>query len=210
MKEIVKDPAKEQRILKASVSLFSQNGYQATKTDDIAAQAEVSKGLIFHYFGNKAALYLAVYNYATTLFYQVMNTSVWTEAADLIDMVVRATKYKISLQLQYPMEFSFLSQVYSELPHLPQELKVQLSNDLEHQFKDNIGLADPVIERLPLKEGVVPQDVKELLTDVLNAESVRIQKELAAHPEWKTIEAMEPLILRMKRKLSLLEHGFVK
>ncbi len=53
MKEVVKDPQKEQRILTTSASLFGQHGYRETKTDQIAEEAGVSKGLLFHYYGNK-------------------------------------------------------------------------------------------------------------------------------------------------------------
>ena len=47
MKEVVKDPQKEQRILITSASLFGQHGYRETKTDQIAEEAGVSKGLLF-------------------------------------------------------------------------------------------------------------------------------------------------------------------
>ncbi len=57
MKEVVKDPQKEQRILITSASLFGQHGYRETKTDQIAEEAGVSKGLLFHYYGNKGGLY---------------------------------------------------------------------------------------------------------------------------------------------------------
>lgn len=209
MKKIVKDPDKEKRILQASVTLFSEAGYQATSTDLIAQTAQVSKGLLFHYFANKAGLYLATYHYAVAFFYQLLEPTIWTEANDLIDMVVRATKYKLSLQLKYPQEFRFLTQVYGELEHLPTQLKATLANDLDQQFKRNLTLVTPVIDRLPLKAGVTKSEVNELLLDVLNAESARIQKELMTHPEWQTIEEMNPLIEKMIRKLQLLEHGFM-
>ena len=55
MKEVVKDPKKEKKILETSTKLFGQYGYRETKTDQIAEEAGVSKGLLFHYYGNKGA-----------------------------------------------------------------------------------------------------------------------------------------------------------
>lgn len=52
------DPEKEARIVDVAMHEFAQHGYRDTKTDEIAAQADVSKGLIFHYFKSKANLYL--------------------------------------------------------------------------------------------------------------------------------------------------------
>ena len=43
-------------IKKASLHLFSQNGFGKTKVEDIAAEAGISKGLIYNYFSSKEEL----------------------------------------------------------------------------------------------------------------------------------------------------------
>ena len=62
MKDVVTDPEKVTRILKTATEIFGQQGFIKSKTDQIANQAQVSKGLLFHYFGNKQALYLTLSN----------------------------------------------------------------------------------------------------------------------------------------------------
>jgi AcrR family transcriptional regulator len=47
-------------ILEASVAIFGSVPYDGVAVDDIAARAGVAHGLVFHYFGNKRGLYLAV------------------------------------------------------------------------------------------------------------------------------------------------------
>ena len=49
-----------QDILKASLQVFSQYGYEATKLEDIAEAAKVTRGAIYHHFGGKAGLYNAL------------------------------------------------------------------------------------------------------------------------------------------------------
>ena len=44
---------RRQEILLAALALFSTNGFEATKIGDIAAEAGVSHGLIYHYFTSK-------------------------------------------------------------------------------------------------------------------------------------------------------------
>ncbi len=44
---------KIERILQASIKLFSEKGYDAVSVDEIALMAGVSKGIIFFYFKNK-------------------------------------------------------------------------------------------------------------------------------------------------------------
>lgn len=55
-----REKQKEQRrsaILAAGLDLFVSRGYAATKVEDIAKAADMSAGLLFHYFPSKEALY---------------------------------------------------------------------------------------------------------------------------------------------------------
>lgn len=51
---------REQAILKAATELFATAGFHSTSTRRIAAQAGVSEGTVFHYFGSKYELMLAI------------------------------------------------------------------------------------------------------------------------------------------------------
>ena len=44
---------KRRRIVNAAMEAFGKNEYKRASTDDIAARAGISKGLLFHYFGSK-------------------------------------------------------------------------------------------------------------------------------------------------------------
>lgn len=210
MKKIAKDPQKEKSILASSAKLFGQYGYRETKTDEIAEEAGVSKGLLFHYYGNKGGLYQETYRYASEFLYQQIDYSDWTKDSDLLEMVVDATKYKIELQLKYPMEFDFIMKAYAEMPLLPEPLRKAMTERFNTDINRSLTLTDEVISKLPLREEVQEQDVLEIIYAVLTSETTKIQQELVQHPEWKTIEDFMPLIDRLKRKLEILEYGFVK
>lgn len=210
MKEVVKDPQKEKNILETSAKLFGVHGYRETKTDQIAEEAGVSKGLLFHYYGNKSGLYQATYVYTSEFFYQRIDYSIWTQASDLLEMVVDATKYKIELQLKYPVEFDFLMKAYAEMPLLPEPLREAMMERLNTDVNRNMTLTDEVIGKLPLRDGVQQTDVLETIYAILNSETTKIQQELFQHPEWKSIEDLMPVIDRLKRKLKILEYGFVE
>ena len=55
-------PAPERRelILRAAMNRFGATGYDDTRLDDIAADAGVTKPIIYRHFGSKKGLYLAV------------------------------------------------------------------------------------------------------------------------------------------------------
>ena len=52
--------ARPQELLDAALSLFVDKGYAATKVDEVAAMAGVSKGTLFLYFNTKEDLFKAV------------------------------------------------------------------------------------------------------------------------------------------------------
>ncbi|KOR90506.1 TetR/AcrR family transcriptional regulator [Paenibacillus solani] len=54
--------AKKERILNTALKLFSQQGYHATTTKEIAAESGVAEGLIFYHFGDKRKLLLYLVN----------------------------------------------------------------------------------------------------------------------------------------------------
>ena len=52
--------ARPQELLAAALDLFVERGYAATRLDDVAARAGVSKGTLYLYFTNKEDLFKAV------------------------------------------------------------------------------------------------------------------------------------------------------
>ena len=52
--------ARPQELLAAALDLFVERGFAATRLDDVAAQAGVSKGTLYLYFANKEELFKAV------------------------------------------------------------------------------------------------------------------------------------------------------
>jgi AcrR family transcriptional regulator len=52
--------ARPQEIVRAALHLFAERGYAATRLDDVAVEAGISKGTLYLYFENKEALFRAV------------------------------------------------------------------------------------------------------------------------------------------------------
>jgi AcrR family transcriptional regulator len=55
---------KRQSILDAAVRVFAAQGYEATRVGDVAKDAGVAYGLVYHYFGSKDAVLEAVFREA--------------------------------------------------------------------------------------------------------------------------------------------------
>src|SRR5436305_7904536 len=52
---------KRRQILSAAVRVFAAQGYEATRVGDVAKEAGVAYGLVYHYFGSKEAVLEAVF-----------------------------------------------------------------------------------------------------------------------------------------------------
>lgn len=60
MNKLDKRSIKENQIIDAAEIVFSKQGYDNTKMEDIAAQIGVSKGTVYFYFSSKENLYMAI------------------------------------------------------------------------------------------------------------------------------------------------------
>lgn len=59
--ELLEKPTPEIKILNAAIAQFSEKGFHATKTKDIASLAGVAEGTIFRYFKTKEDILLRLY-----------------------------------------------------------------------------------------------------------------------------------------------------
>ena len=54
----------KEKIIKAAIEEFAENGYKAASTNSICKKAKVSKGLIYYYFKSKEEIYLNALKFA--------------------------------------------------------------------------------------------------------------------------------------------------
>lgn len=63
-------------LLKAAVAVFSRQSYEATRLEDIAAEANVTRGAIYHHFGSKQDLYATMIGEYSKPLYDLMGSSI--------------------------------------------------------------------------------------------------------------------------------------
>ncbi|MFD1465474.1 TetR/AcrR family transcriptional regulator [Lapidilactobacillus mulanensis] len=205
---LARDPQKEMRIIDEAMTEFAANGYHKTRVEDIADNADVSKGLVFKYYESKSQLYLTVLKEATERVMSVADLHVWQNSEDLVAMIINATQYKIKLQLKFQKEFKVLLDAYVRSNQLPEEARHYVKDNLIDNAALQNEITGPVLARIKLKPGVRREDVYEMLNLIQGSYSVKIQQYLAAHPDMNNIEDMDDLIGTLTRYLEIFEHGF--
>ncbi len=105
--------ARQEAILKAAQKVFFSKGLDQTTIDDIAEQAELSKGTIYLYFKSKEELYISVFlrglDILTNQFQKVRKYFKTARADDLI-REIRDIYYKFFME--YPEYFYINSLLY--------------------------------------------------------------------------------------------------
>lgn len=105
---------KQNRIINAALKVFSQNTYSKASTDDIAAIAEVSKGLLFYHFKNKKELYCYLYQYTCKKIYEKIEEQQVYEEIDFFEQNKKAVEAKVISMLEHPYIYDFGMRAYYE------------------------------------------------------------------------------------------------
>ena len=105
---------KQQRILNAAYRVFSQNSYKKSPMSEIAAEAGISKSLLFHYFHNKQELYLYLWEKSGEVTISCLREYGCYEQRDLFDMMYRGMQAKLQIMRQYPLMGAFAIKAFYE------------------------------------------------------------------------------------------------
>ena len=83
---------REQQMLDAAVEMFSINGYHDTSMDAIAAKAEISKPMLYLYYGSKEELFAACLERELTRFIEGVREDINLDQSpkDLLHNTIRA------------------------------------------------------------------------------------------------------------------------
>lgn len=105
---------KQNSIISAGFRVFSQYSYKNSPMSEIAAEAGISKSLLFYYFKNKKELYLFLCRYSAELTEQEMIRQKCYEKEDFFDIFLSGLKVKVQLMRQYPDLSLFQLKAYYE------------------------------------------------------------------------------------------------
>lgn len=87
---------------------FAQKGYGNASTNQIVKEAEISKGILFHYFKNKRELYLFLYNFSVDTLLDDYYGRLDTTSRDIFERLKQISSYKLEIIGRFPEMFRFL------------------------------------------------------------------------------------------------------
>lgn len=107
-------PEKQQAILNAGYRVFSRNSYKKSPMSEIAAEAGISKSLLFHYFQNKRGLYLFLWDTCARITIDHLTKYDCYGQKDLFESMTRGMKAKMDIIRRYPYMAAFTIKAFYE------------------------------------------------------------------------------------------------
>ena len=105
---------RQDRMINAALKVFSEYGYYHASTDEIVKNAEISKGLLFHYFGSKIGIYAFLYDYATRFVTLELTANVEKNENGYFELYHQILSAKVAAMSQYPYIFLYLNKADEE------------------------------------------------------------------------------------------------
>lgn len=107
-------PEKQQAIINAGYRVFSQNSYKNSPMSEIAAEAGISKSLLFHYFHNKKELYLFLWDKCAETTIEFLTRYGCYGQTELFESMERGMRAKMEIIRLYPDMGNFTIKAFYE------------------------------------------------------------------------------------------------
>lgn len=106
---------KQDRIINAGLKVFAKHGYRHATTDDIVKEADISKGLLFHYFTNKVGVYVFLMDYSVRFLLLELSRTVKTDTKNYFELLKQMESGKLAVLKNYPYMQAFLDKAFEEV-----------------------------------------------------------------------------------------------
>jgi len=183
---------KQNRIVDAAMTLFGEVGYKKAYISEIAANAGISKALIFHYFGSKKGLYSYLVYYTGKIVMTEAQHERDTANKDFFDRAITTIKFRLALKSRYPAMNAFIDSVYNEdEPEVEDDINrlKAIATDMHTKAELSVG------EAALLKDGVDPVHVVELIEKYTEGTVY----------SWNSSSSVEDAITEISKCLSMLK-----
>ncbi|MBJ8350035.1 TetR/AcrR family transcriptional regulator [Streptococcus zalophi] len=106
------DKEKRKRIANAAFEEFAKNGYDNASTNQVVKHANISKGILFHYFGNKKGLYDQLVDYSIVLIKEHVSDHIDWKERDFFNRIQQIMLLKVQLVEDYPYIYEFQKRIF--------------------------------------------------------------------------------------------------
>jgi TetR/AcrR family transcriptional regulator len=152
---------KQDRIINAAIKEFAQKGYDKASTNEIVKEAEISKGLLFHYFKNKKQMFLFLFDHCIQIITDDFYKKVDLIETDFFERIRKAVLIKMDLLAKYPDIFKFIEEAYMDESV---DIKTEIEKKVKELNEINIGRIYEGIDISKFRDDIDIQKILKIIT----------------------------------------------
>jgi AcrR family transcriptional regulator len=197
-------PEKKEKIVQAGMECFAEKGYEGASTNEIVKRAGISKGILFHYFGNKKNFYLYILNKVMETMVEKICTGYRDAPPDLFERLMFKGMLKLRLSLEEPLLYRM---IYVTFVNTPEDLK----EEAQQWYNRLYGMAIPMLldglDLSKVRSGVDPNKAIEtvlLFMEGLQAKYMEAYKKIPAD---QALSTMDQLLKESRVYMDILKKG---
>jgi len=133
---------RRERILTAARKVFLKKGYLGATIRDIALKAELSPGLIYHYFDSKDGVYGQICEEAFQILLQTISKTDLSDLSPLAKLEALGKSY-INFYIDYPEYFEIIS--FKEMGFKQVGLSGEIKERLNHLSVQSLSVLNDVV-----------------------------------------------------------------
>lgn len=162
------DKEKKQKIIDACLEEFANKGYEKASTNHMVTQAGISKGLLFHYFGNKKNLYLYLFDIAVDTFIDKYNKYEYAlkENSDLFERLTERGLIKMKIAGEEPQMYKLVMEAFIDTP---EGMKEEVNERYQRIYNEYMPAFFEGIDYSLFREGVDTRKAIEFMMLCLDA-----------------------------------------
>ena len=149
MKQQERQQKSREKILSAAMQEFAERGYEEVTVDSICQKYEISKGMLYHYYSGKDALFLlCVQQTFQQLEEYLLERMEQLEQKDPVEAMQEYFLLRESFFQENPQQKQIFEAALLRAP-------IQLTEQIE-QIREDLGLNDPFQPRIPAPHPSAP------------------------------------------------------
>lgn len=200
MKREEKNQQTRRRIMDSALAEFSKQGYGASSINTICAAQDISKGIVYHYFETKDALFLA----CVAECFQRLTEYIRANMSEREDAGVRLEEY-YAIRGRFFRSHPVYQRVFCEaVVSPPSHLRGEVQERKREFDSLNIQILERLLAPLPLRPGISKADVMETFRQFQDFISVHYQM---SNTEGQTFDAYEETC---RKALNILLYGVIE
>lgn len=193
---------KRKQILKAAVKVFAEKGYHGCRISDVAEEAGVAYGLVYHYYGNKDGLLSSVFDTNWAVFAKAVREVAHGEGMSMFEKLEQIVGLTFQAFEMFPLVVKVLVLEFGRNARLGETLEnpavAEVFGSIAKIFEDGRATGE-------LFEGIDPQAMSVIFMGTLETAFVSFVLTTSGDPRSKvqsgiTLDKMKTTLLAMTKR----------